>query len=140
MNCPKCLADNFVKNGFALGRQRYRCMDCRYLYTVPARGKPKEVKRLALHMYLEGLGFRSIGRVLGVSDVAVLKWIREAGQRISELTNTKPSSTRVEVMELDELWHFVSQKKSSAGSGWLLIEVPRKFFPTKPAIVASRRD
>ena len=31
-----------------------------------------EIKRQALQLYLEGLGFRAIGRLLGVSNVAVL--------------------------------------------------------------------
>jgi transposase-like protein len=140
MNCPKCRGGNFIKNGFALGRQRYRCKDCRYLYTVPSRGKPRELKRLALHMYLEGLGFRSIGRILGVSDVAVLKWIRETGQAVARLTETPAKPNHVETMELDELWHFVSQKKINSGSGWLLIEIPRKSWQPKPVIVATKPD
>jgi transposase-like protein len=40
------------------------------------------MKKLALHMYLEGLGFRAIGRLLGVSNVSVLNWIRSFGKEV----------------------------------------------------------
>ncbi|KAA6334071.1 hypothetical protein EZS27_017586 [termite gut metagenome] len=33
------------------------------------------MKKQALHLYLEGLGFRSIGKLLGVSNATVLNWI-----------------------------------------------------------------
>lgn len=36
----------------------------------------------ALKLYLEGLGFKSIGRILGVSNVTVLKWIRSMGEKL----------------------------------------------------------
>lgn len=72
MQCLRGLSIQLWKAGFVHGRQRYKCKFCSYHFTKNAlKGKPKEIKRLALHMDLEGLGFRSIGRVLGVSNVAV---------------------------------------------------------------------
>ena len=74
-------------------------------------------------MYLEGLGFRSIGRILGVSNVAVLKWIKGVGEKVQKLSlDSSKELKNVEIMELDELWHFISKKKTSVGFGWLLIE------------------
>ncbi len=60
MDCPKCKSTNNCKNGKVLGRQRYLCKDCKYRYSVERRSteKPLEKKKLALSMYLEGLGFR----------------------------------------------------------------------------------
>ena len=43
------------------------------------------VKRQALQLYLEGLGFRSIGRFLGVSHVSVQKWIKKFGQELEDV-------------------------------------------------------
>ena len=37
---------------------------------------------MAIHLYLENMGFRAIGRVLGLSNIAFLKWIRAAGEWI----------------------------------------------------------
>src|SRR3989304_3628663 len=80
MNCPKCNSANHVKNGMASGRQRYKCKKCSLNYTVEYKaGIKPEYKRLALMMYLEGMGLRSISRIIGVSNVAVLKWIKNFG-------------------------------------------------------------
>ncbi len=53
-----------------------------YNYTVELKSTAfsASVKRQALQLYLEGLGFRSIGRVLGVSHVSVQKLIKKFGQ------------------------------------------------------------
>jgi transposase len=118
MNCPKCKSNNYVKDGIVKGRQRFQCKDCRYRYTVEYRGKSAETKKMALHLYLEGLGFRSISRVLNVSNVAVLNWIKAFGSEIEKIHGV---SAPIEVVELDELHTYIQSKKTIAGSGWLLI-------------------
>jgi transposase len=47
---------------------------------LKSTAKPKSMKKQALHLYLEGLGFRSIGRLLGVSNVSVLNRIKSFGK------------------------------------------------------------
>ena len=44
--------------------------------------KPDSLKRKALQFYLEGLGFRSIGRFLGISHVSVCQWIKQFGAKL----------------------------------------------------------
>ena len=77
MDCTRCKSSNKVKRGVINGRQRYTCKDCGYSYTVVQKStsKPDSIKRKALQLYLEGLGFRSIGRILQVSHVSVYNWI-----------------------------------------------------------------
>jgi len=58
-------------------------------------------------MYLEGLGFRAIGRVLKISYGIVYYWVRKWGKSL-ELPNRNES---IEVVELDELHSYVGQKK-----------------------------
>lgn len=79
MKCQKCQSENHVKDGIVKGKQRFICKECKYRYTVEYKGKSKEIKRLALHLYVEGWGFRSIARIVKVSNVAVLKWIKAFG-------------------------------------------------------------
>lgn len=57
------------------------------------------------------MSMRGIGRLLKVSDVAVLKWIRNFSDAIS--MPTEPA----EVIQIDEMWHFVNGKKTLYGSG-----------------------
>jgi transposase-like protein len=65
MDCPQCKNREYSKAGFAKGRQRYKCKSCSYHYTVEVKSnvKSSDTKRLAFEMYLEGLGFRAIGRI-----------------------------------------------------------------------------
>ena len=71
MDCTRCKSSNKVKRGIINGRQRYTCKDCGYNYPVVQKStsKPDSIKRKALQLYLEGLGFRSIGRILQVRRV-----------------------------------------------------------------------
>ena len=79
-----------------------------------------ETKRKALQLYLEGLGFRSIGRILSVSNVSVLNWIKEFGKKVKDL---QPDNRTVEYAELDEMHSFIGNKKTIAGYGLLLIDL-----------------
>lgn len=69
MDCPKCKSASRVRNGMFGGRQRYKCKECGFNYTVVRKSdvKSPEVRKLVLDFYLEGFGFRAIGRVLGIS-------------------------------------------------------------------------
>ena len=120
MDCTRCGSSNKVKRGFVKERQRYTCKDCGYNYTVVQKStaKPDTVKRQALQLYLEGLGFRSIGRILKVSHVSVYNWIKSFGAKLEDIK----SETEIEVVEMDEMHSYIGQKKNSC---WIWIAVDR---------------
>jgi len=119
MNCPKCNSSTYKKNGTVNGRQRYKCNVCGYNYSVEIKSTAfsTSVKRQALQLYLEGLGFRSIGRFLGVSHVSVQRWIKKFGKELEDLK----SENEISIVELDEMHTYIGNKKNIAGSGLLLI-------------------
>jgi hypothetical protein len=80
------------------------------------------MKKQALHLYLEGLGFRSIGRFLGVSNVSVLNWIRSFGKEVQELSS---ESREIEMVEVDEMHSYIGSKKTTVGYGLLLIDMEK---------------
>ena len=137
MQCTKCSSTEKVKNGIVQKRQRYRCKDCGYNYTVEQKqgSRTKEMKRLALEMYLEGLGFNSIGRLLKVSHVAVQKWIRKYGKEIEEIK----SDNGIAVIEMDEMHTYVGAKKTTAGFGMLLIDLGKNSSTAYLAIGERRQ-
>ena len=118
-NCPKCNNNNIRKDGIVKEKQRYLCKDCSYHFTVAYVGKPEKLKRDALILYMEGLGFRSIGRFLKVSHVAVFNWIKGFGGKLDELRNTQ----EIEVVEIDEMHTYIGSKKTTVGFGLLLIDM-----------------
>ena len=107
MNCPRCQSVRTNKNGRnELGHQRYRCRDCRANWGEgKPRRTPQSIKDMAIALYLEGNGFRSIERLLKVSNVAVLKWVRQAARQLV-LRTVKPEE--VCYMECDEVCSYVS--------------------------------
>ena len=122
MNCPKCKSDHSVKDGIINSRQRYLCKDCKYRYTVPFIGKPIDLKKFALILYLEGLGFRSIERIIKVSNVTVMRWIKSFGK---ELELLRREDKELEIVEMDEMHTYIGSKKTIVGYGLLLIDLEK---------------
>ncbi|MEE9354964.1 MAG: helix-turn-helix domain-containing protein, partial [Methylococcaceae bacterium] len=80
--CPKCHSADCTKDGIV---KRYKCKSCGYRHTVSHQGLSPDIKRQALELYLEGLGFRSIGRFLKCSHVTVYYWIKAYGESIEAI-------------------------------------------------------
>ena len=117
--CKRCQATDYVKNGVVRGLQRYRCRACGCNFTATKpRGKPAAVKALATLLYVMGnMSFCGIARLLNVSDVAVLKWIRHAALKLLE----PEMPADVELVMLDEMCHFLKKRQTNYGFGERLI-------------------
>ena len=139
MNCPKCLSDRNIKSGFVKGIQRYKCKDCGCNCTVEQKSttKPKSMKKQALHLYLEGLGFRSIGRFSGVSNVSVLNRIRSFDKEVQALNS---ESQETEMGEVDEMHSYIGSKKTAVGYGLLLTDMGKDSSISLLATEAKKRQ
>ena len=114
MKCRKCGSEKSVKNGQHLGKQRYKCKECGFQFTQEQpKGKDVQSKCLAVILYLNGLSFRAIAKIVKVSHKAVYDWVRSFGIETYE----KPKPQGEVVVELDEMWHYLHLKKTSSGSG-----------------------
>lgn len=108
MDCPHCQSGKVVKNGRRQGKQSYLCRGCNRQF----REKPqpqsysREVKDLCVKMSLNGMGFRAIERVTGISHNSVLNWVRQAADTIPDENYEIP-----ETAQIDELQTFVGSKK-----------------------------
>jgi transposase-like protein len=113
MTCPYCQSSKVVKNGHRQGKQSYFCRDChRQFRENPDLGYRPEVKALCAKMSLNGMGFRGIERVTGISHNSVINWVRQAEAAILDENYEFP-----ETAQLDELQTFVGAKKTKSGSG-----------------------
>ena len=141
MHCPKCLSEWYVKNGIKYEKQRYKCKKCGCHFTQShKRGASLEKKVMALKLYLEGAGFRSIGRILKVSNVTVLYWIRNFGSAVKAYVETHlPDDIRhVDFVEMDEMWHFTVKKNGNFGFGSLSIGIPKRFLDSQLGVEEER--
>ena len=111
--CPKCGRTEKVKNGFNRGKQRYLCKNCGCNYTGTKNGYPDSVKQEAIKYYMEGIGFRRIERLMHISHVSVINWVRKAAKKIRD-SETKEERT-TDILELDEM--CINFKKHLAVDG-----------------------
>lgn len=63
-------------------------------------------------MYLEGLGFRAIGRVLGIGYSTVYYWVKELSVKHQDIYNANSTqyNEQIDIVELDEI-HSCSKFK-----------------------------
>ena len=135
MNCPKCRSERTYKSGLVKGEQRYKCKDCGRQF-VPTRrhGRSEAEKLTAVLLYINGLSLRTIGRLLKVSAAAVLKWVRQYA--LENYNKPEPLDSAV-VIELDEMWHYLNVKKTSSGSGRLIVVLPVSLSTGNAAVVIA---
>ncbi len=113
--CKRCGGLDYVKSGTVRGHQCYCCHGCSCHFTdTLAPGKPAAMQALSVLLYGMGnMGFSMIGRLLRVSDVAVLKWLR------AEAFSLPDPAVPAEVVmaEIDGMWHYLKKGPPSFGSG-----------------------
>lgn len=136
MKCPKCGKENHSKNGFNKGYQRYKCKECGCNFTKSnKRGYSADIKRQAIKLYLEGVGFRQIERIMCISNVTVLYWVRDLAKKLKEYASNYQKPRKVDILELDELYTYVKKSPMMFGSGSRLIGIPKKYWDIILALV-----
>ena len=78
---------------------------------------PLDLRVRCMRLYLEGVGFRGVSRLTGVTHTTVMRWVKRFGDDIEKFREDRGEVEPVNVMELDEMWHFVQKKRTNAGSG-----------------------
>ena len=78
-------SEKIRKNGIVLGKQRYLCKDCGRNFR---QYKPKyntETVTKIVKAYLNGLGFRAIGRIFDILRMSVFYIIKKLGTKLEDL-------------------------------------------------------
>ena len=123
MNCRKCQSTHFVKNGHINEKQRYKCKKCDSQWTEnhKHRGRPLEERALAVFLYCHGLSMNAISKMLDTAPSTLLKWIRNFS---NQHAHPPEPQTDAVVLELDEMWHYLKEKKTNSGSGRRFVVIP----------------
>jgi len=128
--CPNCSSQNFTKSGIIKGRQRFKCKKCSYFFTVNKVGKQIDnyYVNKALQLYLEGLTYREIERLLGISHVSVMNWVKKYNIKRPHNTEYHPT---YKILTHKELAQYFSESKNISGAGVVVTELGDKFMLIK---------
>lgn len=128
--CPQCQSEKIIKSGILNDRQRYKCKSCNYHFTVNKLGKRIDQYYVtkALQLYLEGISYREIERILGVSHVTVMKWVRKHNIKQVHQTDYHPT---YKIITSDELASFFAKRENVKGAGVIVTELGDKFMLIK---------
>ena len=74
MKCPECQSNHIHKNGHRGQKQNYIFVNCgrKFIDSYQSKGYSDDVKRICLKMYANGMGFRGIERVTGISTTTMM--------------------------------------------------------------------
>jgi len=128
--CPNCSSSNYVKSGIVSNRQRYKCKNCGYYFTVNKLGKKIDdyYVNKALQLYLEGLSYREIERILGISHVSIMNWVKKFNIKRPFNTGYHPT---YKILNAEELAIYFSSPENLKGAGAVVTELGDKFMLIK---------
>lgn len=111
--CPLCHQNQYVikagKN--RTGTQRYRCQQCQGYFTPQPKplGYEAQLREQAVRLYLEGMSYRGIAKVLRVHNQSIINWVNAAANALPEIVTDQ---TPTDYIEIDELFTFDKAKKT----------------------------
>ena len=128
--CPNCNSDQYIKSGIVNDRQRYKCKSCGYFFTVNKLGKRIDdyYVNKALQLYLEGLTYREIERILGISHVSIINWVKKYKIKRPYKTDYHPT---YKILNANELSKYFQSTENLSGAGVLITELGDKFMLIK---------
>lgn len=128
--CPNCSSEQYIKSGIVNNRQRYKCKNCNYFFTVEKKGKRIDdyYVNKALQLYLEGLTYREIERILGISHVSILNWVKK--YNIKRPLQTKYHPT-YKILNHNELSNYFKEQQNLHGAGVVVTELGDKYMLIK---------
>ncbi|RQO34382.1 hypothetical protein DBR39_20365 [Chryseobacterium sp. KBW03] len=128
--CPKCNSIKVVKSGIINEKQRFHCKDCKYYFTVKKLGKQIDDYYVtkALQLYLEGLSYREIERIIGVSHVTISSWIKK-------YNITRPPHSEFhpvyKILKQNELIDYIAKEENIKNSGIIITQFADKYMLIK---------
>ncbi len=87
-----------------------------------------------LKMYLEGMGIKAIERLEGVPNPLIIYWIKhytDILRSILDTTEFPKQLSKIEILEMDELYSFVKKRETGSTFGLLWTETGIKLLILK---------
>ena len=112
MKCPKCANNQYVRNGYAKGKQRYKCKLCSCNFTRSSRhGYSVEVKFQAIHRVHYGFSARDTADALKISHVSIMRWVSKTAKLVNTMRKRVETDKNVfvRIMREKELFDYLEQ-------------------------------
>ncbi|MBQ0734180.1 transposase-like zinc-binding domain-containing protein [Aquimarina celericrescens] len=128
--CPNCGSAKYIKSGIVNNRQRFKCKSCSYFFSVNKIGKKIDdyYVNKALQLYLEGLTYREIERILGISHVSIMNWVKKYNIKRPYNANYHPT---YKILSASELSNYFQNVNNLSGAGVVVTELGDKFMLIK---------
>lgn len=125
ISCPNCCSHTVRKNGsIHTGKQKYQCVSCNKQFVENPQNKiiPEGTKERIRRSLLERVSLEGICRIFDISMPWLLEFMEKIFQSLPENLHAgiiaENDEFEVLVLEIDELWSFVGNKKNDQ---WLWI-------------------
>lgn len=118
LSCPNCNSTTIKKNGHIHnGKQNHQCLNCGRQFVIDPQNKiiNEEKRSFIRQALLERVSLEGICRIFNVSMPWLLQLINEIIHELPEDLNAKVTNSEeleVAVIELDEQWSYVGNKKN----------------------------
>ncbi|NMM47972.1 IS1 family transposase [Marinigracilibium pacificum] len=125
--CPRCDSPETVKSGFINEKQRYKCKKCNYFFTVNKIGKKLDNDKITkiIQLYMEGISYREIERLLGISHVTAMKLIKKHNVKRPETSGYQPT---YKILSHSELISFINEKPNISNKGLIISTIGDKYM------------
>ena len=127
ISCPNCCSHTVRKNGsIHTGKQKYQCVSCNKQFVEKPQNKiiPEDTKERIRRSLLERVSLEGICRIFDISMPWLLGFMEKTFQSLPENLQAsiiaENDEFEVLVLEVDELWSFVGNKKNDQ---WLWIVI-----------------
>ena len=125
ISCPNCCSHTIRRNGsIHTGKQKYQCVACNKQFVENPQNKiiPEGTKERIRRSLLERVSLEGICRIFDVSMPWLLRFMEKTFQSLPENLQAgiiaENDEFEVLVLEVDELWSFVGNKKNDQ---WLWV-------------------
>ena len=111
-SCRSCGSANIIRNGHnKCGSPQYLCKACGACRVLTPKVRyTTEQKTTVLKAYRERMSLRGLQRVFGPWRSTVLRWLKQAVAALPNLLESLLPAQADDVLEMDELVSFVSEK------------------------------
>jgi len=133
--CPFCYSSKIIRNGTTKTRkQQYYCKEChkRFLNFYTYKAYLPNINSLIIQLTKEGLGIRSIARVLQISTTTLLRRIKNIAENI-----ILPVLSFGKTYELDEIRFFIMKKSNPM---WLVYAIDKVTRETAAFYIGKRNN